>query len=224
MSEAGTNEREVFTGGFFQTNCYLLPTPTGGRLLIDAPEGSAGWLQTLGVGRAAGNGPKLEALLLTHAHIDHIHDAAAIVREHGCALYYHADGLPLLTDRQAYRRFGLSLDFEPVTGGETITETPGKAFAGLDFEVLHVPGHCPGSLCFHNRTGGVLYAGDVLFAGSIGRVDLPGGDDELLLHGLREKVLTLPEETLVLSGHGPSTTIGRERRTNPFVKTREFWS
>lgn len=223
-SESGENERAVFTGGFFQTNCYLLPTPGGGRLLIDAPEGSAQWLRTLGLSGRPGTGPKLEALLLTHAHIDHIHDAAAIVHEHGCALYYHADGLPLLTDRYAYRRFGLSLDFEPVAGGETITESPGKVFAGLNFEVRHVPGHCPGSLCFYDRPGGVLYAGDVLFAGSIGRVDLPGGDGELLLRGLQEKVMTLPDETLVLPGHGPSTTIGQERRTNPFVKAREFWS
>lgn len=224
MSESSTGQPEIYTGGFFQTNCYLLPTPGGGRLLIDAPKGSAAFLRTLGVGTGKAGAPKLDALLLTHAHIDHIHDAAEIVREHGCALFYHADGLPLLTDRHAYRRFGLSIEFEPVTGGETVTETPWREFAGVGFQVLEVPGHCPGSLCFYNPAGVVLYAGDTLFAGSVGRVDLPGGDGELLLRGLREKVLSLPDATLVLSGHGPSTTIGRERRTNPFIKSQELWS
>ncbi len=215
------NEIQTYTGGYFQTNAYLLPTPAGGRLLIDAPEGSANWLRGLGVG---GGGPKLEAFLLTHAHIDHIHDAAAIAREHGCALYYHADGVPLLTDPLAYRRFGLSIDFEPVLGGEQIVESARSEFAGLVFEVLFVPGHCPGSLCFYDRPSGLLFAGDVLFAGSVGRTDLPGGDQDLLLGGIHEKLLVLDDATVVLPGHGPLTTIGDERRTNPYLRSQEFWS
>ncbi len=109
------------------------------------------------------------------------------MREHGCPIYYHPDGIPLLEDRMAYRRYGLSIDFEPVTGGEFIGETPRAEFAGLAFEILLVPGHCPGSVCFYDAPGRRLYGGDVLFAGSIGRTDLPGGDHELLLRGIREK-------------------------------------
>ncbi len=87
----------------------------------------------------------------------------------------------------------------------------------LTFEVLECPGHCPGSVALYERTQGVLFAGDALFAGSIGRTDLPGGDHALLLRSIRDAFMTLPDEVRVLSGHGPETTIGRERRSNPFL-------
>ena len=209
MNPSDPTPFETFTGGFFQTNAYALPTPGGGRLVIDAPEGSADWLRR--------RGWKAEALLLTHAHIDHIQDAAQIVREHGCPIYYHADGTPLLTDRGAYRRFGLSIDFEPVTGGVLIDEAARAEFAGRVLRVVLVPGHCPGSLCFLDEAGGRLYGGDVLFAGSIGRTDLPGGDHALLLRGIHEKILTLPDSAVVLPGHGTETTVGEERVGNPYL-------
>ncbi len=202
---------DLYTGGFFQTNAYALPTPGGHRVLIDAPEGSAEWVRR--------QGWKIEALLLTHAHIDHVHDAAALVREHGCPYFFHVDGTPLLTDRQAYRRYGLSIDFEPIEGGTGIhiDEATTRDFAGLHYKILFVPGHCPGSVCFYDEPAGKLYGGDVLFAGSIGRTDLPGGDHALLLRGIREKLLPLPDNVIVYPGHGPATTIGDEREGNPFL-------
>ncbi len=200
---------EQYTGGFFQTNAYLLPAPGGGKVLIDAPEGCAAWVRE--------NDWHIEALLLTHAHVDHVHDCAAILKEHGCPFYYHKDGTPLLTDPMAYRRYGLSIDFEPVTGGTLIVEGPRADFAGVVFDVLEVPGHCPGSVCFFDRSNARLFAGDTLFAGSVGRTDLPGGNHDLLLRGIREKLLTLADDVAVYAGHGPATTIGGERETNLFL-------
>ena len=98
-----------------------------------------------------------------------------------------------------------------------IEETPAREFLGLEMQVLEVPGHCPGSLCFFSRKDELLIGGDVLFAGSIGRGDLPGGDVDLLIAGIRKKLFPLGDNVTVLPGHGPPTTIGQEKRSNPFV-------
>lgn len=202
---------ELYTGGFFQTNAYALPTPAGERVLIDAPEGSLAWTLE--------RGWRVEALWLTHAHIDHVHDAAAVARTHGCRVYHHRDGLPLLLDRYAYRRFGLSIELEPVLDGMHIDESTPLKGGDTTFQLLLAPGHCPGSICFYDAAAGRVYAGDTLFAGSVGRSDLPGGDGPLLIRSIREKLLTLPDETIVHPGHGPATTIGAERASNPFLRS-----
>jgi hydroxyacylglutathione hydrolase len=101
-----------------------------------------------------------------------------------------------------------------------IEETPNRNFLGADFQILEVPGHCPGSLCFYSHKDKLLIGGDVLFAGSIGRGDLPGGDIDLLMSGISKKLFPLGDDVTVLSGHGPPTKIGTERRTNPFVGAR----
>jgi hydroxyacylglutathione hydrolase len=195
-----------FTGGIFDTNAYFLDEH---GVLFDAPEGIAEWLDA--------TGRRVEMLLLTHGHIDHVVDAARIRREHRCRVGYHADGTRMLTEPGFFRKLGFQWDIEAVAADELIEEGPGREFAGVPFDVLLVPGHCPGSLCFHARREGELFGGDVLFAGGVGRWDLPGGDRELLLSGIRKKLFPLGDAVRVWPGHGPGTTIGEERRNNPFA-------
>jgi hydroxyacylglutathione hydrolase len=200
---------QTFIGGIFDTNGYLIQT-TGGNILIDAPTGSLEWIKGLGV--------RLDLLVLTHGHPDHFDDAAKIKRACNCKVAFHKDGLPLMTDPDFFKKRGFFLEAEPVEADFLIEETPKMDLCGIPFRVLYVPGHCPGSLCFFSAGDQVLFDGDVLFAGSVGRTDFPGGDHPLLIRGIREKILTLPDETKVLPGHGAQTTIGEERRNNPFLQ------
>jgi len=197
-----------FCGGIFETNCYLLKAPQG-SILFDAPEGSCEWVRSLGVD------PKL--LLLTHGHVDHVQDVARIKRQFDCPIGCHPLTAPMISDREFFRSFGFELEIEPVEPDFLIEETPSREFLGAQFQVLEVPGHCPGSLCFFLPKERLLIGGDVLFAGSIGRGDLPGGDSEVLVQEIGKKLFPLGDEVTVLPGHGPPTTIGTERRTNPFV-------
>jgi glyoxylase-like metal-dependent hydrolase (beta-lactamase superfamily II) len=199
---------ETFCGGIFETNCYLLQAPEG-AILFDAPDGACEWLKSRGIA------PKL--LLLTHGHFDHVPDVAKIRRRFGCEIGCHADTVPMISDPEFFRNYGFQLEIEPAEPDFLIEETPQRSFLGLQLEVLDVPGHSPGSLCFHCREGKLLVGGDVLFNGGVGRWDLPGGDGELLFRGIKTKLFPLGDEVVVLPGHGPATTIGRERRTNPFV-------
>ena len=128
----------------------------------------------------------------------------------------------MISDREFFRSFGFELEIEPVEPDFFIEETPARNFLGLEMQVLEVPGHCPGSLCFFSRKDRLLIGGDVLFAGSIGRADLPGGDIDLLIDGIRNKLFPLGDEVTVLSGHGPATKIGTERMANPFLRSTDF--
>jgi glyoxylase-like metal-dependent hydrolase (beta-lactamase superfamily II) len=122
----------------------------------------------------------------------------------------------MISDPEFFRSFGFQLEIEPVASDFLVQETASRIFLGLDMQVLEVPGHCPGSLCFFSRQEQLLIGGDVLFAGSIGRGDLPGGDLNLLIEGIRKKIFPLGDEITVLPGR-PPTTIGEEQLTNPFV-------
>jgi glyoxylase-like metal-dependent hydrolase (beta-lactamase superfamily II) len=197
---------QSFTGGIFETNCFFLPES---GILIDAPQDTARWLETSGF--------RVKTLLLTHGHIDHVWDAARIQRGHGCRVGYHRDGVEMLTQPGFFKKFGFGWEIEPVKADFLIEEGLSEVVEGIDFQVLLVPGHCPGSLCFLEKADRVLFGGDVLFAGGVGRWDLPGGDRDLLFTGIREKVFALADDVTVLPGHGPATKIGIERQTNPFV-------
>ncbi len=204
----GSATYKTFRGGIFETNCYLLEAPDG-WILFDAPDGACEWVRSLDIR------PKL--LLLTHGHIDHIQDVAKVKRQFGCQIGCHPLTAPMISDRDFFRNFGFALEVEPAGPDFFIEETPERNFLGTDFQVLDVPGHCPGSLCFLSRGDALLVGGDVLFAGSIGRGDLPGGDLDLLINGIRKKIFQLGDNVTVLPGHGPATTIGQERLTNPFL-------
>lgn len=198
---------KMFTGGDLETNSYLIPCPEG-AILIDAPEGSA----------LAFRNQKISLLVLTHGHFDHVWDAAEIARVQGCPVAMHQVTEEMLADRGLLRRLGIDLEVEPVAAGMKLSEGKGQILLGHTFDIHEVPGHCPGSICLHDPEGGMLYGGDVLFAGGVGRWDLPGGDKDLLLSGIRGKLLPLPPETIVLPGHGPVTTIGRESVANPYLQ------
>jgi glyoxylase-like metal-dependent hydrolase (beta-lactamase superfamily II) len=192
----------------FETNCYLVHA-LGGNVLFDAPEGACAWLERLGV--------KLDLLILTHGHFDHVPDVAKLKRRYACQLGCSAETAPMISDPDFFKNFGFQLEIEVAEPDFIIEATSETEFLGANFEVLEVPGHCPGSLCFYSATDKLLFGGDVLFASGVGRWDLPGGDMQLLFRGIREKLYRLPDDVTVLPGHGPTTTIGRERRTNPFV-------
>jgi len=196
----------MFTGGALQTNSYLVACPEG-NMLIDAPEGSAEAFRDI----------PIAMLLLTHGHYDHVWDAAAVARHHGCIVAMHPVTETMLADRNLLRRFGIDLEVEPVNADLKLLEGSRQYLLGRSFDLFEVPGHCPGSLCIHDASSNLLFGGDVLFAGGVGRWDLPGGDRDLLLSGISTKLLPLPDQTVVLPGHGPSTTIAEEKANNPYL-------
>lgn len=160
-------------------------------------------------------------ILLTHAHVDHVTGVAAAKRALGVPVYLHRDDL-FLYERavQSGQMFGLSVEPQPPID---VFYTPGQVitFGGLEARPHHTPGHCPGGVCLQigkkGEAGRELFVGDTLFAGSIGRTDLPGGDYQTLIDSIKTVLFAFPDEAVVHPGHGPSTTIGQERRTNPFL-------
>ncbi len=197
----------VYTGGFVQTNAYLVETEDG-NLLIDAPAGVAKWLAARGV--AVGD------VLLTHQHYDHVEDAAAI-RETGARIHAHAAYSKDLTLETAASGWGLPISVTPYQVDAVLDMAAPLSLAGRGIRLAHVPGHSTDSVIYHFPADGVVFSGDTIFAGSIGRTDLPLGDTRTLLDGIDRHLLTLPPETRVFPGHGPDTTIGGEAESNPFL-------
>ncbi len=207
---------DVIPAGLIQTNAYLLCAPERGEaLLIDAP-GDV-WADV---------GPLLEErkcrlaeLWITHGHWDHTQGGAEVVRRTGAKVRAHVADRPLIETPEIMERFmGQRLNLEGMRVDHWVGEGDVLEALGLQAEVRHVPGHCPGNVIFHFSTQGVVFVGDALFRGSIGRTDLPGGDHELLLRSIRERIYTLSPATRVLPGHGPATTVAEERGNNPYVR------
>jgi glyoxylase-like metal-dependent hydrolase (beta-lactamase superfamily II) len=152
----------------------------------------------------------------THAHFDHIGANQALVEATGATLVIHPDEVPILKASGGAAWFGLSADPSPEPG-LLVHEGDTLPVGRLVFQVIHAPGHSPGHIMLFEADEGVLFDGDVLFQQGIGRSDLPGGDYATLMRSIRDKVLTLPDETVVYSGHGPATTVGQEKRLNPWL-------
>jgi glyoxylase-like metal-dependent hydrolase (beta-lactamase superfamily II) len=204
-----------------ETNCYVVAPERGGPcVVIDAPDDIDSIADLLGR-----NDLYPEALLLTHAHIDHAGGASGVVDKWSISAYLHPDDEWLAADPMAQLRslFGdvlpewLDGGFEPPGEWASLAHGQSLQLAGMSFTVIHTPGHTPGHCCFHLSDEAVLFSGDQLFAGSIGRTDLPGGSYTDLMRSMRERVLALDDSTRVLPGHGPATTISHERLTNPFL-------
>jgi glyoxylase-like metal-dependent hydrolase (beta-lactamase superfamily II) len=195
-----------FTGGPVDTHAYLVTLPEG-NLLIDAPEGAADYF----------GDDAIDLLCLTHSHFDHVMDGAKIARQKRAAVIMHPTTESHLADTTLYQRLHLPIEIEPVAATTYLHESSDQHILGAVFDIFEVPGHCPGSICLYHQATKTLFGGDVLFAGAVGRWDLPGGNRNLLLEGIRKKLLTLPPETRLLPGHGPETTIGREAKTNRYL-------
>ncbi len=203
----------TLTNGAFQENTYLVADPESGEAAIVDPGEEVGLFRA----RLEHEGWRLAAIWLTHAHVDHVAGVAALRADcAGTPIHLHP------ADRSLYDHvpkqaamFGFSAEPAPPPDHDLV-EGGSVSVGSAVFRVIHAPGHTPGGVCLVGH--GLAFVGDTLFAGSIGRTDLPGGDLKALLASIHEKLLTLPDETVVHSGHGPATTIGAEKKDNPFVK------
>ena len=221
-----------FPAGPWGTNCYVVATGPGAECVVVDPgkDATAGVEEVVREHRL-----KPVSVLVTHGHVDHMWCVAPVAGTYDATAYIHPADRHLLADPMAAMSadtaamvLGGKYEFAEPDRVEELTDLTTIELAGLSFTVDHTPGHTPGSITFRTPyspvvepvetdVSEVMFAGDLLFAGSIGRTDLPGGDHQQMLRSLREKVLTLRDDVVVLPGHGEQTSIGRERATNPFL-------
>src|SRR5262245_43858648 len=202
----------TFTAGPFAQNSYLAICESGDAVAIDPGAGAPRMVAVLLEERA-----ELRAILLTHAHLDHIEGVARVRRHAAAPIWLHPGDRPLY-DRvaQPAAAFGVQVEAPPPPENE-LSHGQTLEFGECKLEVRFTPGHAPGHVILYSEDDALAFVGDVVFQGSIGRTDLPGGDFRTLMRSIREQVLTLPAETRLLSGHGPETTVGHERIGNPFL-------
>jgi glyoxylase-like metal-dependent hydrolase (beta-lactamase superfamily II) len=198
----------LYTGGFVQTNGYVISLADGTVCVIDAPSGITSWLE--------GRNLRASHLLLTHQHYDHVEDAAAL-QQAGARVHAWAPYSKLLTLEEFGRSWGMPIEVETFTVDDVLEGKDTLELPGIRFALAHVPGHALDAVNFHSAREELVFCGDTVFAGSIGRTDLPGGNHDLLISGISRHVLTLPPETRLFPGHGPDTTVQREAKSNPYL-------
>jgi hydroxyacylglutathione hydrolase len=205
---------ETLTVGPFQENCYVIGDEASGTGAVVDPGDEATRI-ALAVEQT---GLEIAQILITHAHIDHVGAVAALVDEYSCPVLMHAEAEPML-DQLPTQAMMMGLRFGKVPAVDRHIEGDEVLEVGdLRLKALYTPGHAPGHLALYAESESAVFSGDALFAGSVGRTDLFGGDMELLMRSINERLLALPDETRVYPGHGPQTTVGDERRYNPFVQ------
>jgi hydroxyacylglutathione hydrolase len=203
----------MFTVGMVAENCYLVRRDDSDRAVIVDPGDEAdrllGAIEQLGV--------TLEAILLTHTHFDHVGAVAPVAKATGAKVWCPEIEVPVLADIMSFVPWPGFGPFESYDADETVNGGERLELAGFDIDVIFTPGHSPGHVTYSIADEAALFSGDVLFQGSVGRTDLPGGDWPTLLRSIGTLVETFPEETRVYPGHMGLTTLGAERATNPFL-------
>ena len=208
-------EIRILTLGMAVTNCYLLADAEARTAIVIDPVDQAPLIAKT----AMDAGWIITHILATHAHFDHVLASKELKAISGAPFWICEEAVPMLErlPQQGYL-FGMGAFPEPALPDRLLKTQPEILQLGnIVLETRYTPGHAPGHLAFYLPDAKLVFSGDALFAGSIGRTDLPGGDHARLMQSIREQLLTLPDETRILSGHGEATTIGRERRTNPFI-------
>ena len=205
----------VLPSGPIQTIGYLLTeSKTGEAVLVDAPGDILAKIRPV----LAKEGCVLKELWLTHGHWDHTQEAAKVKRETGALVRAHRADQGLIETPERMEEFmGARLGLEPVAVDAWVEQGDRLLALGREFEVRHVPGHCPGNVLFYEPRAKAALVGDALFNRGVGRWDLPGGDFAVLVVSIREQIYTLPDDTVVFPGHGPRTAVGEEKTDNPYV-------
>ena len=206
--------RESFPVGLLHCICSILGDETTREAIVVDPGADIPRI----LAQLAAHQLTVKQIVITHAHIDHIAGAQELKRITGAPILYNQLDLPLVAMMDVQAGWLGVVTPEVLPPDDHLEDNRTLHLAHIPAVVLHTPGHTPGSLCLHLPTENLLLAGDTLFRGSIGRTDLPGGDSKTILSSIRNRLLTLPEETRVIPGHGPATTIGAERENNPWLQ------